>query len=380
MRRPTIRAVTWMAAGVIVASLVGGGSVSRRSPPPDPRHQPTAADGVLQAPRLDSAEGVVTVAADPAARFVAPRSPLLDRSGAAAAAPASRRRALPVDRAHPVGWGLYDPELPLGGTALAAAHAAGRAPQYVMWYVHWGGSGNEPDPGLLESVEAAGATPLITWMSDDPGHPAAEQSLTQIADGADDAYLRAWGSALARLDAPVLLRFDPEMNGNWFPWAPAGSNTTPAEYVRAWRHVHDVVTAAGARDVQWVWSPNVQYTGSTPLPELYPGDAYVDWLGLDGYNWGPAAGHSWQSPAQVFAPSLQALGALSDRPMMLAEVGTTGVGGNKAQWIGDFFSFVRSQSRLRAFVWFDADKETDWRYDDDAADLAAFSAGLAATS
>jgi mannan endo-1,4-beta-mannosidase len=250
-------------------------------------------------------------------------------------------------------------------------------PQYVMWYVHWAGPFSAPDVGALDAVRAAGATPVITWMSNDPGKPASLALTTsRIASGDADPYIRAWAAALTRVPGTVLLRFDPEMNGNWFPWSPAGDPAATLAYVQAWRHVHDIFAAAGASNVQWVWSPNVQYPGSAPLADLYPGDAYVDWVGLDGYNWGPIDGHTWQTPAEVFGPSLRALDTVSRRPVMLSEVGTTADGGNKANWIKQFYSFLGSQNQVRAFVWFDADKETDWRFDDTAADLAAFEAGL----
>ena len=67
----------------------------------------------------------------------------------------------------------------------------------------------------------------------------------------------------------------------------------PGEYVAAWRHVHDIFTSVGANDVTWVWCPNVDPDHKMQsLGSLYPGDAYVDWTCLDGYNWGP------QSPAR----------------------------------------------------------------------------------
>ncbi len=47
------------------------------------------------------------------------------------------------------------------------------------------------------------------------------------------------------------------------------------DYVAAWQHVHDGVAATGATNVQWVWSPNVPYWGSTGLAGLYPGTAYL---------------------------------------------------------------------------------------------------------
>jgi beta-mannanase len=132
--------------------------------------------------------------------------------------------------------------------------------------------------------------------------------------------------------------------------------------------------------VQWVWSPNVVYNGSAPLGGLYPGDAYVDRTGIDGYNWGPAAGHSWQSFATVFDATLSQVASLTRRPVMLSEVASSEDGGDKAAWIADFFAMLSQHQGIDGFVWFDASKEHDWRLDSSSPARAAFVAGLSSVS
>jgi beta-mannanase len=230
----------------------------------------------------------------------------------------------------------------------------------------------------VQNVVNAGETPVITWMSDDFTTGTDVYPLQQIAAGVFDSYVKSWADGLRAVHHRVLLRFDHEMNGNWSQWSTGVLGQTPADYVAAWRHVHDVFAAEGATNVSWVWSPNVVYTGSTALSLLYPGDAYVDLVGLDGYNWGPVDQfHTWQSFAQVFLPTLSQVEALSRRPVMVSEVGCTTVGGDKAQWITDMFATLRSTPAITALVWFNEDKEQDWRIDSSPATTAAFKAGLA---
>ena len=83
--------------------------------------------------------------------------------------------------------------------------------------------------------------------------------------GSSIAYIRSWARALAAFDGPVRLRFAQEMNGDWYPWGAGTNGNTPAEFVSAWRHVHDIFAAAGATNVQWVWSP-VSGAPSAVLP------------------------------------------------------------------------------------------------------------------
>jgi beta-mannanase len=91
-----------------------------------------------------------------------------------------------------------------------------------------------------------------------------------------------------------------EMNGNWYPWS-VGS--TPDEYILAWRHVHDIFSnkSLDSTRPQWIWSVNYQDSGNYKAEEYWVGDNYVDWLGLDGYNWGASSTWShWKWPNEVF--------------------------------------------------------------------------------
>jgi beta-mannanase len=223
---------------------------------------------------------------------------------------------------------------------------------------------------------------MITWMSDDPSASSQGAYTAQaILSGRYDGYIRAWAAGLRDAGAPVRLRYDHEMNGNWYAWSPGSNGQTAAGYVAAWRHVHEIFTAAGATNVQWVWSPNVAFPGSAPLAGLYPGDAYVDRIGVDGYNWGASdRAHAWQSFAGVFDSTLSEVAALTSRPVMLTEVASTEAGGDKAGWIADFFTSLSHRASIEGFVWFDADKETDWRIDSSPPARSAFAAGLLSVS
>ncbi len=253
----------------------------------------------------------------------------------------------------------------------------------VSLYVYYKSFGFDPDfePAAADAVRSHGATPMITWEPWDPSTGSASQpdySLSRIAAGAHDALISRWASQMAAYGQPVWLRFAHEMNGNWYPWGAGVNGNSPSQYVAAWRHVHDIFVAAGATNVTWVWSPNVVMDGTPALSSLYPGDSYVDWVGVDGYNWGATASwSSWQTPDQVFGATLAALTQISSRPVVIAESATTEVGGNKAQWIQQFFSMLGANPRVKAFVWFNLNKETDWRIESSSGAQSAFATGVA---
>jgi beta-mannanase len=284
---------------------------------------------------------------------------------------------------------VYVPGFPGNvGAINDVERTAGRHVDMVMWYVHWGGPWSSFNAGDVRAVIARGSVPLITWMSDDPSAPGYPDPRTQRAHSAQgilagrfDSYIRSWANGLRDVGRTVLLRFDHEMNGNWYAWSPGVNGQTAQDFVAAWRHVHDIFTAAGATNVQWVWSPNVAFAGSAPLASLYPGDAYVDRVGIDGYTWGASdRAHTWQSFAAVFDATQTQLAAVTRRPTMICEVASAEVGGNKAAWIQDFFSELERRPAISGFVWFNADKETDWRLDSSPSARSAFLAGLAGVS
>ena len=153
----------------------------------------------------------------------------------------------------------------------------GKAPSIVHWGVGtpWGHSFSYW-AGTLNLVQNRGALNLLDI---DTG----SASLSSIASGSEDSAIKTWAQQAAAYGHPFFLRLDWEMNGGWFPWGTTSSNqNTPADYVAAWRHIHDIFSAAGAANVTWVWCPNLEGNSSTPYSKLYPGDAYVDWTCLDG--------------------------------------------------------------------------------------------------
>ncbi|MCJ1711631.1 beta-mannanase [Clavibacter michiganensis subsp. phaseoli] len=277
-------------------------------------------------------------------------------------------------------FGVATPGGPTAGGELdAVAAQVGESPSIVLSYADFT---QAPPIAALDSVAARGAETLLTWEPWEAGAGADQPAYTNasIAAGDHDAYIREWGAALAKWGGPVYLRYAHEMNGDWYPWAEGVDGNGAGSYAAAWRHVHDVVAAQGAANVRWVWTPNVPYTGSTALVGLYPGDAYVDVVGLDGYNWGTGVtGRSWVQPDDLFGPGLERLrGIAPGKPVIVAETASSEVGGSKARWDEDLVAYLQAQPDVQAFVWFDMDKEADWRIGSSASSATALRDALAA--
>src|SRR5712691_10381640 len=70
-------------------------------------------------------------------------------------------------------------------------------------------------------------------------------SLQNIINGNFDAYITIWARDSKAWGHPYFLRFAAEMNGNWFSFSEGVNGNTPGQFVKAWRHVHDLFTAQG---------------------------------------------------------------------------------------------------------------------------------------
>jgi hypothetical protein len=153
---------------------------------------------------------------------------------------------------------------------------------YYAWDADWNGSVTKADL-------AAGRIPLVNW---EPHHI----DFHKIVNGSLDATIAARANGAKALGQRFFLDFAAEMNSD-----EAWGGNNPTLYVAAYRHIHDIFTAAGATNVVWVWCPNVTDTDGSnrTTMDYYPGDSYVDWTGVDGYNWGTKNG-GWQSFQKVF--------------------------------------------------------------------------------
>lgn len=225
----------------------------------------------------------------------------------------------------------------------------------------------------VEQARQRGATLLISWEPHDSELGTNRQpafALDRIVAGDHDAYIRTWAREAARVrGVRVIVRWAAEMNGDWLPWSTGHNGNGPGDYVAAWRHVRSLVRAQGATRLRWMFNPIVTHEGSYPLRRLWPGDAYVDWVGLDGYNWGSLRPWGWRSWQEIFAPGLVELASVTgSQPLAIAEMATA-PGPAQARWVRAALRGAQAAG-ARMVVWFEHDKETDWRLTSSAAAIA----------
>jgi hypothetical protein len=261
---------------------------------------------------------------------------------------------------------------------LGLERATGRHVDIVHWYQNWGAGayGSAVQPTWISAVTTTGRTPMLTWEPWAPGGPVQPKyRLQRLVQGGFDGYMTSWANALRLVGKTVYLRPMHEMNGDWYPWGGTVNGNSPALYVRAWRRMVDIFRRRGASNVRWIWSPtNFDVPAGNRLESYYPGTGYVDVLAADMYNWGSAKPEwgGWQSFSQIFSSVYRRLSALGPQPIWIGEVGCAPDGGDKAAWVRDMFAQARGLSRLQAIVWFNVNKELDWRAAPTAAIARAF--------
>jgi len=239
----------------------------------------------------------------------------------------------------------------------------GKKPNLIGAYVGWN---TGLDTQAVKSAWSYGALYFQVW---EPFNI----TMKQIAAGTSDDYITRFATSVRALNLPIALSFGHEMNGDWYPWGTA--DTTAADFVAAWRHVHDLFVKAGATNVIWIWDPNDIYpVPNVPLQPLYPGDKYVDWVGVTGY-WTNTGPHTY---ASLFLPTLLDIRNFTQKPFIIAETSVQ-AGASQVASVNALFSAVKTHADILGFVWYDYNRQGDWRLENRPTVQTAFASGAASS-
>ena len=227
----------------------------------------------------------------------------------------------------------------------------------------------------------------------------------RIARGEVDAYILDRAAEACAFGRPLLLRLNHEMNGNWFPWSIRGRDNVArpdngyAEYIGLWRRVVILfrggtraqidarlravdlpeLSAPGgsfapASNVAFVWNGS---DGGSDDPHLYyPGDAYVDWVGVDVYD----------KSKSTFADQIARKGqSVYDRysgprssghkPFAIPEWGL--VGEDDAAWVSGLFDWVESHPKVKLISYFNRSPDGEHSLERHPRSAAVYAARIA---
>lgn len=264
----------------------------------------------------------------------------------------------------------------------------------IAWFPTWA----QPFPAEgCELVRELGGIPHLTWELFWPAEgtwntmdvgPEGYAVMDEILAGKHDVYIETYAADAKEFGGKVLMRFMHEFNGNWYVWSGNKNGREhggPAKVVAVWKYVVDKFKEAGADNVKWLWVPHGPSTDLSTeswnqLSNYWPGDDYVDWVGLDAYNFYPQDPWGGQRPYRDFDNCFKAIYdscvVLTDKPIMIAEFGTGEFeyeGLTKADWVIEAFTKIKTEyPRIKLFTWFHIKKELDWRVNSSPEALEAF--------
>jgi hypothetical protein len=208
---------------------------------------------------------------------------------------------------------------------------------------------------LLEQVWSAATTPVanvnVSYTAYEVARGDADADIGRWA-----ARVRAWldrGEGRSLLIAPMQ-----EMNGNWVPYG-----MDPGNYRIAFRRFVEIARYYGLDETRtrWVFAPNGWSVPPYAMADYYPGDDIVDFVGVSAYNFG-AQVDMWTPVAWAVNAALDEVRTFApDKPYVLAQVGSSTSGGDRDEWIRDLFRTATRDPNVVGLVWFNFDKETDWK-------------------
>jgi len=267
-------------------------------------------------------------------------------------------------------WGCYHGAYPAINYSLQIGTFESRVEKdlsMVLWYENMGDAGFASYLGYLwwnetynyagcleQGLNYTGARYLeIGW------EPEATITAAQIAQGYYDSYFKQWFTESITYSNrnnntdPVWIRAMSEMNGSWtFVGNDAAWGGDPINFRRAWRRMYNIAEQVGAADKHiFLFSPNgVSYPDESwnEPKDYYPGDQYVDWVGMSVYYNSSAIAY----PSDVIQPFYN---QWSYKPMIISEGAlytTNDVNG--VQWVNDWFDTQYNFPMIKALVWFDS--------------------------
>jgi endoglucanase len=272
------------------------------------------------------------------------------------AAPAINGKPMPATPPVSLEWGAYVGD---GIANLAAFESlVGKKTNILADFESW--DANFPSR-FLPSVGQAGKTLVVFW---EPSF-----GYDNINDGSKDPYIYQFAVDAKTYTYPVILVPFDEMNLNESAWGYGANQNTADKFTTAWRHVHDIFASVGAENVKFAIDYNNVSIPNTPdntFAVYYPGRDYVDYVGVDGFNFGTP----WQSFGQIFDGAISQL-SLYKKPIYIFS--TASIAGNqKASWIADMGVQLKKYSNIAGWVWFNSNSDQNWLINTDPNSLAAF--------
>lgn len=229
----------------------------------------------------------------------------------------------------------------------------------------------------INNIISYGSIPCITW---EPMYYVRGREVpvlySDILSGRYDDYLKYYSENIKSFKEKIIIRFAHEMNIIRYHWGTKKEDfgpESPEIYKKMYKYIVDFFRKNKVENILWVFCPNSESVPLTrdsswnSINNYFPGNEYVDIIGIDGYNWGNSMTiekNSWKSHwkpmKSIFKDALGNVRKLSEKPVIIFELASCTEGGDKKKWLDDMNSWLEKND-IYAFCWFEVNKELDWR-------------------
>lgn len=254
-------------------------------------------------------------------------------------------------------WGIFEPMAPFSFTNLKSIeNRVGAEFRFLLYYTNINTDLPKLETVLANAAEEGRTVELtLQTVANSSGQG---NMLMDVLDGQYDDFLNRYAKIVANSGRPVLFRLCNEMNGDWCMYSAYHTSKDTQLYIEFYRYVYEIFRENGAdENTIWVWNPNERafpYYDWNHALCYYPGDEYVDIIGLTGYNTGTYYhGETWRSFEDIYDSFYYQYCAWFSQPMMITEFACSSYGGDKGEWVRNMFLKLRDYRKIKAAVWWD---------------------------
>jgi len=181
-----------------------------------------------------------------------------------------------------------------------------------------------------------------------------------IYRGLGDFEIRTFAKAAKRFGQPFLFRLNNEMNSDWTSYSGIVTLSDPEIFIDNWRRCYKIFKEEGVNNAIWIFNPNDRSFPPCDWNNFlayYPGNEYVDMIGITGYNTGTyykdVTAEHWREFKDIYDEIEKKFNPLfGSFPWIITEFASSSFGGDKVKWIDRMFLNISKYKNIKIAVWF----------------------------
>ena len=252
------------------------------------------------------------------------------------------------------------------------------------------------------TIHQTGKVPFIRMMprsTFDAGEADDIYTMEKFLSGAFDEDIKQWAIEAKHTNIPLLVEFGTEVNGDWFPWNASYNGGSTKNHYGApglydgmerfrdtYRRIIDICREQGANNITWFYHCDVYNNPDNnwnTKAGYYPGDDYIDWIGLSVYG-AQTPDEDWMKFEDILTENWEEIMSISPqgKPLAILEWGVVdNVQHQKPEWISDAMSSIKPGGKFYPNIkavsyWHENFDDTILKIDESPESLSAYRAAV----